>query len=448
MSFSRYPAFKQSPIEWLNEIPAGWSIAPLKVLASYNDDVIRDDEPGDSEILYVDISGVDGLNGIVNVEPMLFSSAPSRARRRVRDGDVIVSTVRTYLRAIARIEQPAANLIVSTGFAVVRPRTGLAPNFLGYLMSANFFIEQVIARSTGVSYPAINASDLMRIPVSVPPQNEQLAIAAFLDRETAKIDELVAEQRRLIELLKEKRQAVISHAVTKGLNPDAPLKPAGIEWLGDVPAHWQLEPLKRSITKISQGWSPQCESEPAEEGEWGVLKVGCCNLAKFAAEEQKALPAGVLPIPEYEVKSGDIVMSRGNTLELVGSAVHIESTRPLLMLSDLLYRFRAIPDLADAEFLALSLRSSIGRFQIERAAVGTSASMKKISQAVINEMIVCLPPLQEQRLIVSRLKAESTQLDQLSLQANRAIELLRERRIALISAAVTGKIDVRGLVDT
>ena len=151
----------------------------------------------------------------------------------------------------------------------------------------------------------------------LPPLAEQTQIAGFLDRETGKIDELVAEQRRLMELLKEKRQAVISRAVTRGLNPAAPLKSSGIEWLGAVPAHWETKPLKYSITKIEQGWSPQCGSDPAVESEWGVLKVGCGNRDRFDPNEQKALPLDVEPLTNYEIKSGDILVSRGNTLELV-----------------------------------------------------------------------------------------------------------------------------------
>ena len=237
MSFPRYPSYKDSGVEWLSEVPAHWELAPLKAATTNNDEVLDETTTGDTEIVYVDISSVDGVNGIKMKETMQFSAAPSRARRRVRDGDVIISTVRTYLKAIARIRAPEENLIVSTGFAVIRPRSKLMPDFLGFLVSASYFVEQVIARSTGVSYPAINASELVAILVPLPPAAEQTEIAAFLDRETAQIDELVAEQRRLMELLKEKRQAVISHAVTKGLNPDAPMKPSGIEWLGEVPAN-------------------------------------------------------------------------------------------------------------------------------------------------------------------------------------------------------------------
>jgi type I restriction enzyme S subunit len=258
----------------------------------------------------------------------------------------------------------------------------------------------------------------------------------------------VGEQRRLIELLKEKRQAVISHAVTKGLNPHAPMKPSGIEWLGDVPKHWAVERLKYSITKIEQGWSPQCDNEPAQDGEWGVLKVGCGNRDAFDPTEQKALPLQLVPLPEYEVKPGDILMSRGNTRELVGMATLVKQVRPRLLLCDLLYRFHARHERADSEYLVFTLRSANVRFQIEREASGTSASMKKIGQGTIREFVICLPPLEEQRTIVAFIIRETAKLDALTTEAQRGIDLLQERRTALISAAVTGKIDVRGLAQS
>lgn len=443
MSFPRYPKYKPSGVEWLGEVPAHWEVKPLKAVASFNDEVLPESFSADEEIEYVDIGSVSLAGGIERMEPFQYGNAPSRARRRVRDGDVIASTVRTYLKAIAPIIDPPANMIVSTGFAVIRPGVGLVPHFAKFALQTNFFVDAVISLSTGVSYPAINASEMAGIAVTVPSLAEQTKIAAFLDRETTKIDELVAEQRRLMGLLKEKRQAVISHAVTQGLNPKAPMKPSGVEWLGDVPEHWEVKPLKYSITKIEQGWSPQCGSEPAAENEWGVLKVGCGNRDRFDPNEQKALPLDLAPLTNYEIKSGDILMSRGNTLELVGSATYIEQVRPRLLLCDLLYRFRAKPDRAASEFLVLILRSPNVRFQIERDATGTSSSMKKIGQGTIREFVIALPPLDEQLTIIDMVKIETANLDALTAEAQRAIDLLQERRTALISAAVTGQIDVR-----
>src|SRR5437870_4098214 len=213
-----YPSYKDSGLEWLGEIPAQWGMKPLKYLASINDEALGEDTNPNSEMTYVDIGGVDSVNGITEKETFLFGAAPSRARRVVRDGDVIISTVRTYLRAIAAIENPEPRLIVSTGFAVVRPGKTLVSRFAKYALHAPYFVERVVAESVGVSYPAVNESLMSSFAIALPPLNEQRSIAAFLDRETAKIDALVAKKERLIELLQEKRAALIAHAVTKGLN--------------------------------------------------------------------------------------------------------------------------------------------------------------------------------------------------------------------------------------
>jgi type I restriction enzyme, S subunit len=255
VSFPSYDQYKHSGVARLGEMPMHWRCAPMKAVATVNDDVLTEATPPDFEMQYVEIGDVEFGKGILGANSTTFAEAPSRARRCVKDADVIVSTVRTYLRAIAQVVNPPRNMIVSTGFAVVRPRS-LHSRFLGYLVESEYVIAEVISRSVGVSYPAINSSDLMCIKLPLPPISEQRGIAEFLDRETAKIDALITEQERLIALLKEKRQAVISHAVTKGLDPKAPLKDSGIEWLGAVPAHWETSKARRMFA---------VRSEPARE---------------------------------------------------------------------------------------------------------------------------------------------------------------------------------------
>jgi len=204
---------KDSSIEWLGEVPAHWELKPIKAVASCNDEVLEESTPKDFEIEYIEISGVDAAQGITATDVLSFGDAPSRARRRVKEGDVLVSTVRTYLRAIAPVSNPPANMIASTGFVVIRPRC-VDSHFLGYVFRAEFLISEVIARSVGVSYPAINASDLMSLQLPIPPSDEQIAIAIFLDTETAKFGTLTAEANRAIALLQERRSALISAAVT------------------------------------------------------------------------------------------------------------------------------------------------------------------------------------------------------------------------------------------
>ena len=240
--YKPYPAYKPSGIECFGDIPTNWEVRRLKYIATVNDEALPETTDPDLEITYVDIGNVDSIAGITGTEELVFEDAPSRARRIVRQGDVIISTVRTYLKAIARIEPNDANLIVSTGFAVIRPQD-LDSGFAAYALGSPYFVDRVVAHSVGVSYPAINASELACLDIAFPPLPEQQAIASFLDRETARIDEMVAKKERLIELLREKRTALITRAVTKGLDPDAPMKDSGVEWLGKTPAHW--EPIKR-----------------------------------------------------------------------------------------------------------------------------------------------------------------------------------------------------------
>ena len=205
---------KDSGIEWLGKIPRQWEMRRLKYVSSINDEVLSEDADPEYELLYVDIGNVDASSGIQKKESMRFKNAPSRARRRVKEGDVIVSTVRTYLRAIEPISEPEENLVVSTGFAVVRPRGQLEARFAAYALRAPYFVDAVVARSVGVSYPAVNASDIADIRIALPPPSEQLAIAGYLHRETARIDALIAKVRESITTLREYRTALISAAVT------------------------------------------------------------------------------------------------------------------------------------------------------------------------------------------------------------------------------------------
>ena len=204
---------KYSGVDWLGQVPEHWEVQRLKHLATVNDEALPETTDPGMEIAYVDIGNVDSIQGITDVEVMVFEDAPSRARRVVRQGDVIVSTVRTYLRAIAQIETTDGNLIVSTGFAVLRPHQ-MDYGYVAYVATAPYFVERVVAHSVGVSYPAINPSELACLDIVFPPIDEQCAIAAFLDRETAKIDTLVTKVHSAIVRLKELRTALISAAVT------------------------------------------------------------------------------------------------------------------------------------------------------------------------------------------------------------------------------------------
>lgn len=204
---------KDSGIEWLGEVPKHWDVKRLKYTSSVNDETLTETTDPDYEFNYIDIGNVDSVKGIVGKETFRFENAPSRARRIVKKGDTIVSTVRTYLRAIAPILESENHLIVSTGFAVVRPRS-INPDYLFYALRAPYFVETIVSRSTGVSYPAINASEVGTIEILIPPRDEQHTIVAFLNCETEKMDTLMGKVNYSIDLLREYRTALISATVT------------------------------------------------------------------------------------------------------------------------------------------------------------------------------------------------------------------------------------------
>jgi type I restriction enzyme, S subunit len=338
--------------------------------------------------------------------------------------------------------------IVSPAYCVFILKDGSSPKFLNYLVRSDKCTLYFKAFSSGVidSRLRIYPDTFGRLFCNVPPLTEQNQIAAFLDRETAKIDDLVAQQRRLMELLKEKRQAVISHAVTQGLNPQAPKKPSGIEWLGDVPAHWEVCSVRRVVRAIEQGWSPECFARPAENDEWGVLKAGCVNRGVYDENDNKALPAELQPIPEYEVRVGDVLMSRASgSPELVGSTALVTSTRDKLMLSDKIFRLR-FEDRVESRFFVAALNSLPLRSQIEQALSGGNGLANNLPQSSLRGFFLALPTSAEQLEICRYLEAETAKFDTLTTEAQRAIDLLQERRAALISAAVTGQIDVRSAV--
>ena len=294
--------------------------------------------------------------------------------------------------------------------------------------------------------PLLNTEIVETQWVGIPPLEEQELVGSFLDRETAKIDALIAEQQRLIELLQEKRQAVISHAVTKGLNPNALTKDSGVEWLGEVPEHWEILPMKRLLLKIEQGWSPDCLAKPADDDEWGVVKAGCVNRGTFNPRENKTLPSDLDAPAECEIQVGDLLMSRASgSPELIGSAAFVEETRPKLLLSDKIFRLKT-NERVNRRYLAVALASTMLRQQIRQAISGAFGLANNLPQSEIKTFVVALPPRNEQATIEAFITRESARINDLLQGAEETVALLQERRSTLISAAVTGQIDVRGLV--
>jgi len=443
MSFPRYPKYKDSGVEWLGEVPEHWEVMQSRRMFRVRNE---NAQPTDRQLTASQKMGIVFQSDFIEAEGrrVVETIKGVDTLKHVEPNDFIIS-LRTFQGGL---EWSKTSGSITWHYVVLVPVKHVHPPFFAHLLKSTSYI-QALRTTTNLIRDGqdMRYSHFVQVPLPVIPLPEQTAIAAFLDRETGKIDALVAEQRRLMELLKEKRQSVISHAVTRGLNPTAPLKPSGIEWLGDVPAHWEVKRIKHLVRSLEQGWSPQCEGFPAEgEGEWGVLKVGCVNGGRFAASENKLLPPELDPVPELAIARGDLLISRANTRELVGSAAVAQRDYPTLMLCDKLYRVRFQPEQVCPQFVSFYLGSSIVRSQIELGATGASASMLNIGQSAILELMIPSPPLTEQTAIVAHLERELAKFDTLTTEAKRAIDLLQERRTALISAAVTGQIDVRAAV--
>jgi type I restriction enzyme S subunit len=434
--FKPYPSYRDSGVEWLGAVPAHWEVKRLKHVATLNSEVLPEDTDPTFEMTYLDIGGVDGLGRITAQERLTFASAPSRARRLVRDGDVIVSTVRTYLRAIARIRSPELGMVVSTGFAVVRPNDGLLVDYAAYTLRAPYFVERVVANSKGVSFPAINESEMTTYEIALPSEPEQRVIAAFLDRETARIDALLAKKERLIGLLKEKRAALITRAVTKGLDPTVPMEDSGVQWLGRIPVHWDLSRLKNLVPSITVG-IVVTPSKYYVDG--GVPALRSLNIAQGFVDMTDIVfisPAANDLHRKSKIFSGDVLVVRTGKS---GAAVVVPPELDGANCIDLLIVRRS--EHLDSRFLYYFINSPATAGQVEVDSVG--AIQGHYNTETLTRLRLPVLPLTEQRAIASFLDRETGRLDTLIARVRHAVDHLTELRTALISAAVTGKIDVR-----
>jgi len=436
MKYPAYPKYKSSGVEWLGDVPEHWMIKRLKHKVSINDETHPETTNPDLEIIYVDISSVDSVRGIINKEPMLFENAPSRARRIVRDGDTIISTVRTYLRAIAPIEKPDDNLTVSTGFAVVRPKS-INKKYLSKMLIAPFFVEEVVSGSVGVSYPAINASDIGLISVPLPSDPEQQAIAEFLDRETGRIDELIGKKESLIDLLKEKRTAMISHAVTKGLKPNVKMKPSGEEWLGDVPEHWEVKRLKYLLQEpLQYGANEAAELDDPELPRF-VRITDIDESGNLRDETFRSLPEDIAK--PFLLDEGDLLFARSGAT--VGKTFYYRKSWGKAAYAGYLIRARFKKRIIYPDFINYITKSSLYAQWINSILI--QATIQNVSAEKYASYVIPMPQLNEQQAIAEFLDRETGKIDSLISKVESAIEKLKEYRTALISAAVTGKIDVR-----
>jgi len=444
VSFQRYPAYKDSGIEWLGEVPSHWAVLRLGQigrLSKGNGGTKQDEtDAGVPCVRYGDLYTthryfIRGSRSCISPE-----RAPDYTS--IQCGDVLFAASG---ETIEEIGKSAVNLLESEAVCggdviVLRPTATVEPLFLGFALDSPEANAQKAGMGRGFTVVHIYADQLRTLGIAFPSLSEQSAIGAFLDRETAKIDALVAEYRTLIELLKEKRQAVISHAVTEGLDPTVPMKDSGVEWLGEVPGHWRVVPLKYLVA-FRSGGTPSKENMDYWDGDvpWASAKDLKAEILGDTTDH----------ITEYAIASGAadlvpagsvLVVVRGmilaRTFPVAVTAVPMainQDLKALVSPTELAFRFLA---------RCLQASSEESSRRIDEAGHGTKA----LRMDVWTSIEFPVPPIPEQEELVTFLDYETAKLDALVSEADQAITLLQERRTALISAAVTGKVDVRALV--
>ena len=437
MTYLPYNKYKDSNIGWLGVVPTHWKITPLFAVASERlEKNLGMQEDNLLSLSYGNIveKNIAALDGLLPASFETYQIVyPDDIVMRLTD---LQNDKRSLRSAIVK-----AKGIITSAYLALNPRT-INAAFLSYLLRA-YDLTKVFYSMGGGLRQSMKFADVKRLPILLPEPVEQALIAKFLDRETAKIDDLVADQERLIALLKEKRQAVISHAVTKGLDPDLPMKDSGIRFLRAIPKHWKLASLKNFIslsTSGPRGWSDRISDEGALF--FQSQNIGLRMDVKLENAKRISVPPGI-EAQRAKLSVGDVVVCI--TGARTGAVAHVNALDAEAYVNQHVCLLRPDQDKVYSRFLAYVLISSQVQEQLGASTYGLKQGL---GLEDLRSTVVPIPENAEAVSIVEYLDSITSVLDQLVEEVDRSIRLLQERRSALISAAVTGKIDVRRLVDT
>ncbi len=435
MSFPRYPEYKDSGVEWLGEVPGHWMVAPLKRgFAVTLGKMLQPDSSGpDDELLpYLRAANIQWTGVDVSDIKQMWLSPRDREQLALQFGDLLVSEGGDVGRSCLWGDE-VANCSFQNSVNRVRAIQGGSTRFLYYWMSTikyKGYVDVLCNKSTIAHF---TAEKVAAVPVPFPPPPEQIGIATFLDRETAKIDALVAEQEKLIALLQEKRQAVISHAVTKGLDPNVPMKDSGVEWLGEVPAHWSVTRIATLFREVSEFGNDDLP----------ILSVsihdGVSDKELNEAEIDRKVTRSEDRSKYKAVAPGDLTYNMMRAWQGAFGAVTVQGqVSPAYVVA------RPKSEIQTA-FVEQMLRTPKAVEQMRRHSRGVTDFRLRLYWDEFKNIRVALPSVNEQCEILENIASDTGRFDELMAQAQSTITLLQERRTALISAAVTGQIDVRGL---
>jgi type I restriction enzyme S subunit len=423
MSLPRYESYKDSGVEWLGEVPEHWEVKRVKNVANINMGQSPSSQDCNQEGNGTPFLQGNADFGETNPFPRHFCSV---ANKLSSTGDILFS-VRAPVGAINISDQI---------YGIGRGLCAFTPNKFNFVKFFFYALEivksELFSVATGSTYEAVSVEQIANAIFIAPPIIEQNAIAQFLDQETAKIDNLIAEQQQLIKLLKEKRQAVISHAVTKGLNPDVPMKDSGVEWLGEVPKHWEVLATKRLFKLV-------CVPAPKSH-DYELLSIYTAIGVRPRKELEQKGNKATSTDGYWMVNKGDLIVNKLLAwMGAIGISEYDGVTSPAYDI--LRQRLSLQPKYYDFLF-----RCGICFSEFRRYSRGIMDMRLRLYFDEFGRLFMPYPPVDEQKLIINFLEYELNKFDILILESSKVISLLKERRSALISSAVTGKIDVRNYV--
>ena len=443
MSFPAYPANKESGVEWLEAVPEHWSVLPVKWVGwlKGGSGFPHDKQGVDSHEL--DFHKVNALASADN-DGVLRSSENTITRETAKELGAYVFPKGTIVFA-----KVGAALLLGR-IRTISAEACLDNNMMGLVVFQREVLNQFALYSMGTvrfdlianpgAVPSLNEGQIGNYRLAIPGLLEQTQIARFLDHETAHIDALIEEQQRLVELLKEKRQAVISHAVTKGLDPTVPMKDSGVEWLGEVPAHWAVSPLKFLVEeKVAGPYGASLTKSMYTDSGYRVYGQQQIISDDFAIGDYYISEEKFSEMQRYVVFPGDVLISVMGTIgrvSVVPVGVEVGIINPRLV------RYKFASSKVVPEFVKILLMSL--RYQSRLREESQGSTMEGLNMVILGDLPLVSPPLDAQYSIVAFVKNYDSNFNELVSQAISAVDLLQERRSALISAVVTGKIDVRG----
>jgi len=432
--FRPYLEYKDSGVDWLGKIPADWEVKRLKYVATVSDERSYD---FDSDLPYVGLEHIESGTGklLQSVEYHRDSSEEiESAASTFRSGDVLFGKLRPYL---AKVLKPDFEGRCSTELIVLRSGSDIDPPYLSYQLLSPGFISWINSMTYGTKMPRANALQIESTRLALPSRLEQIKIAAFLDHETTKIDALIGKKERLIELLREKRTALITQAVTKGLDLSVPMKDSGVEWLGKIPAHWEVKRLKFVLAApLKYGANESAELDDPDLPRY--VRITDIDESDGLREETfKSLPPEVAK--EYLLREGDLLFARSGAT--AGKTFLYRKSWGECAYAGYLIRARLEIKKVRPEFIRY-FTASLSYWQW-LASTYIQATIQNVSAERYASLSLPSPPVAEQCAVVSFIALQTAKIDALVAKIQEAIGRLKEYRTALISAAITGKIDVR-----